>query len=585
MRINLNVPFSEKNTAKSLGAQWDAINRTWYSEDNQNLARFKEWLPNSKLDRSLIEQKEETGISLSTFLNKVKQEFDQHCALTAWIKAEVTEFRDKSGHCYITLTEYTQDELTLERQERARICCNLWKNRSKTVQDKFYASTGSPIKAGIKIMLLAKADYHAKYGVSLTILDIDPSYTLGDLEANLRKIRGVLQTEGIYKRNKTLPIPEDFIHIAVITPADGAGLGDFRKEANLLHQHGLCQFDYYESLFQGEGAAESIISCLDKIRLKANLYDAVIMIRGGGAATDLAWLNNLSLARKVCTLGLPVFSGIGHERDNTILDEISCCRFDTPSKVSHYVLSVICENAKKAENDFSQISHYTHKSVQMASRKIDAYAHVVKISSQYAINRTEINLENFRKVLLTARRVFGVACDNLNHSYQCLSSESLKCIGNMERFVSNMHGSTLKQSLYLTKMKEQELSALFLETKTLGLAKLQETQSRVDYLHHTVLRFVGHQIQLEEQSLSSNYAVFKTNIYSTLDKMTYKIEAYMRQIFPLDPYNTLLRGFALVRDENGKVIDSVTKAKALPSVQIEFRDGTLTVFNKEKINE
>ncbi|MDP3639534.1 MAG: exodeoxyribonuclease VII large subunit, partial [Azonexus sp.] len=187
-------------------------------------------------------------------------------------------------------------------------------------------------------MVRAKPVFKAQYGFSIEIDAIDPEYTLGDLEARKREIRTRLQQEGIYDANKKLSSPWDFNAVLVVAPQGAAGLGDFQAEATRLERFGICRFVYATSRFQGEGAAneikQALQSALQHWRDSAmSTPDAVVIIRGGGAVNDLAWLNDYELAKHICTMKIPVLTGIGHERDNTILDEVSNIRFDTPSKV------------------------------------------------------------------------------------------------------------------------------------------------------------------------------------------------------------------------------------------------------------
>ena len=207
------------------------------------------------------------------------------------------------------------------------------------------------------MLVKVKADFHPVHGFDLIVEDIDPSFTLGDLLAKLGAIREALRAEDIYDSNKRLPRPEEFVRVAVICPATSAGQGDFRSEADRLQQAGLCDFDYFTATFQGGDASQSI---RDAVRAaydahKVRPYDALAIIRGGGSVTDLAWLNDLKLARWVCRVPIPVLTGIGHERDSTILDEVAHRRFDTPSKVALHIAHAIRDDAWKAIADLERI--------------------------------------------------------------------------------------------------------------------------------------------------------------------------------------------------------------------------------------
>lgn len=182
----------------------------------------------------------------------------------------------------------------------------------------------------------------------------DPDYTLGDLEARKREIRERLQREGLFELNRQLPTPWDYNLVLVVAPEGGAGLGDFQAEARRIEAFGICRFVYVHSRFQGDGAAAEIrtalLGAMERMAGDGSLPDAVAIIRGGGAINDMAWLNDYALVRTVCELEVPVLTGIGHERDNTVLDEVANIRFDTPSKViaGIFLSTRDCINARRS---------------------------------------------------------------------------------------------------------------------------------------------------------------------------------------------------------------------------------------------
>lgn len=163
--------------------------------------------------------------------------------------------------------------------------------------------------------------------------------------------------------SRSLPAPADFVRVAVISPETSAGLGDFRQEADRLHGAGLCEFLFLRATFQGPAAASSLLEALETALTahRERPFDALVIIRGGGAVTDLAWLNDLELARCACRLPIPILTGIGHERDSTILDEVAHRRFDTPSKAAHHTTQVIRDNALAALADLERIGHQVRR--------------------------------------------------------------------------------------------------------------------------------------------------------------------------------------------------------------------------------
>lgn len=255
-RINLNVPFVEKDQAKARGARWDRDNQTWYAPPGTNLENLRRWLPNGAFqDKSDPTRRKdaEKGVTLSELLGRVKGVISDNFPKPEWIRAEISELRGKNGHLYLTLSERNENGDIL-----AQIKGIIWRNRAESITARFEAATGAGLKTDIKILCLATVRFDPLYGLDLIIEDVDPSYTLGDLAAKLARIRESLQRLGLYERNKLHPAPVEFLRIAVISPETSAGLGDFRREASVLERAGLCEFRLFAATFQGIETSSSI---------------------------------------------------------------------------------------------------------------------------------------------------------------------------------------------------------------------------------------------------------------------------------------------------------------------------------------
>lgn len=362
--IELNVPFIEKDEAKRLGARWNGASKRWYIPAGVDKAPFARWLAED--DLALLDDfsapiitstgtavPTRTEYSLSAFLYKISDVIQQNFNAAAWISAEISELRANKGHLFITLVEHDD-----QGNMMARTAARIWQAQVETINAKFSLGTGSNLEAGIKVLVYARVEFHPQYGLALFIDDIDPTYTLGDMAAKLAKIREILTAEKIFDKNKQVPKPIDFTRVAVISPQNAAGLGDFNREADILRANNLCEFVYFTALFQGEQAPKEICRALDAAIQEhmRKAFDAIVIIRGGGALSDLAWLNNEQLARAVCLCPVHVMAGIGHERDYTIIDEVAGERFDTPSKVIQRIFNLITGNAVEAETKYQEIS-------------------------------------------------------------------------------------------------------------------------------------------------------------------------------------------------------------------------------------
>jgi exodeoxyribonuclease VII large subunit len=242
------------------------------------------------------------------------------------------------------------------------------------------------------------------YGLDLIIEDVDPSYTLGDLAAKLARVRQSLQQSGLYHRNRQLPTPAEFIRVAVLSPETSAGLGDFRREADRLQMARLCEFQLFAATFQGIDAPSSIQNALLQALTvhQRNPFDAIVVIRGGGSVTDLAWLNDLELAALICQSPIPVFTGIGHERDNTILDEVAHTRFDTPSKVALHIGSTIKDNALAAIEAWKRIHVLVGRLLQRERALLANQEERLGSGVRTVLRRVESDQEGFLRLLQTA---------------------------------------------------------------------------------------------------------------------------------------------------------------------------------------
>ena len=354
--FELNVPFFEKNQAKRLGACWNQQTKKWFVPMGIDPNLFQRWWPKSPGKSSLIKKrtiKQHKQVHLlSELLTKISHVIYDGLPNLEWVIAEISEISSFNRHQFLTFVEYTDDG-----NKCAHVKGCIWKDKAKLLFKNFKEITGSILTSDIKILILVRVEFHPNYGLSLNVQDLDPSYTLGEMAAKVAKIKFVLQEERIFNNNKQLSPPKNFRNIAVISPEKAAGLGDFNREANILSKHDLCVFSYFHATFQGKEAAKNIILALQNILLKHKIFpfDALVIIRGGGSAADLTWLNDLELARKICLAPLYIMAGIGHQRDYTIIDDIVTRPFDTPSKISAHIFQEVIKETEIVKHCFSNL--------------------------------------------------------------------------------------------------------------------------------------------------------------------------------------------------------------------------------------
>lgn len=253
-----------------------------------------------------------------------------------WVIGETSDLRISGGHCFLELVEKGDDG-----SNRSRIRANIWANIYNVLSRKFHAATGIPLASGIKICARVTASYHPTYGMGVTISDIDPTYTAGDALRRRAEILDRLTREGLINLNRERQWPLAPNRVAVISSHGAAGYGDFIT--HLFNNPGRLRFSVrlFPAVMQGERTVPSVLAALDEISRCADNFDTVVIIRGGGATTDLAAFDNYDLAAAIARFPLPVIVGIGHERDTTVLDNVANRRVKTPTAAAELLIGAV----------------------------------------------------------------------------------------------------------------------------------------------------------------------------------------------------------------------------------------------------
>ncbi len=264
-----------------------------------------------------------------------------------WVQVELSDVRaNYSGHCYLECVQKDPKSNSLIAKARGII----WSNVFSQLKPYFEQETGQAFVSGIKVLVKVTVDFHELYGYSLTIVDIDPAYTLGDMARRRREILLRLQEEGVLSLNKELELPVLAQRIAVISSATAAGYGDF---CNQLENNAF-GFAFYPRLFpaimQGERVETSVIAALDRIYAESEKWDVVVIIRGGGATSDLSGFDTYDLAASCAQFPLPIITGIGHERDDTVIDLVAHTRVKTPTAAAEFLVNHLRHTAEQLEN-------------------------------------------------------------------------------------------------------------------------------------------------------------------------------------------------------------------------------------------
>lgn len=256
-----------------------------------------------------------------------------------WVEAEIAEISESRGHCYMDL---------VQRQEGlntpiARAQAKCWRQTWMVLGPLFSQTCGQPLRAGLKVLLKVYAQFHEAYGFSWIVSDIDPKYTLGDLVQRRQEIINRLREEGVFDLNKTLPMPLFSQRVAVISSGTAAGYGDFQAQLQANPYGYAFKAELFQATMQGELVESSIIGALNRIFQRAEEFDVVVIIRGGGAQSDMQGFDSYLLALNLCQFPLPIITGIGHDRDECILDMVAHTRVKTPTAAAALLIERLRE--------------------------------------------------------------------------------------------------------------------------------------------------------------------------------------------------------------------------------------------------
>ena len=308
-----------------------------------------------------------------------------------WVQAEISSISPSSqGHCYLELVQKDTSGKTFLAKAKA----NIWRNTWLRLKPYFEAETGESLKVGMKVLLQVTVTFHEVYGYSLVVQDIDPTYTMGDMARRRKEIIDQLTKDGVIGLNRELEIPVLPQRIAVISSATAAGWGDFRNQlANNVYG-----FRFYVKLFQaamqGDDVERSVISALDAVAACRDDFDIVVIIRGGGAVSELSCFDSYNLAYNIANFPLPVITGIGHERDDTVADVVAHTKVKTPTAAAEFIISRVFDTAQLLEMLVRRMGDAVAERMNAENIRLERLAQ--KIPSLFAVLRVrhEQMLEN-----------------------------------------------------------------------------------------------------------------------------------------------------------------------------------------------
>ena len=402
------------------------------------------------------------AISLREFNNRIKQLLNNRMVQNCWIVADLSDVAIRGGHCYLELVEKNAAGATV-----AKVRGIIWAGRVQYLRSKFLAVTGQDLKSGLKVMVEASVNYHEQYGLSVIITDIDPSYTIGDMERLRREILARLQKEGVIDMNRQLPIPPVPQRIAVVSAAGAAGYGDFM---NQLHNNSY-KLQFYTCLFpatmQGSNTSPSIIAALDKIAGNMDMFDCVVIIRGGGSTSDLNSFDDYNLAANVAQFPLPVIVGIGHERDMTVLDYVAAIRVKTPTAAAEWLITRGVEALSYLDQLTTRITDGVRQYLNAAALQLNYYTGNIPIVVNARLENSRMKLAHLVEMLPTATGIRVSAARERLKAYvealkqaeaQAVSRERLKLKAIADKIEILSPQNTLRRGYSITTVNGRAIS-------------------------------------------------------------------------------------------------------------------------------
>ncbi len=473
--------------------------------------------------------------TLSQLNESIKDTLSDAFPTTVWVVAEVSELKEnRSGHCYLELIEKEGNEII------ARSRATIWSYTFRMLKPYFETSTGQQFSQGIKILVQVTVEYHPAYGLSLNVKDIDPTYTVGDMAMQRKEIINQLKTEGVFDMNRELELPLVPQKIAIISSATAAGFQDFMNQLN-TNESG---FKYYTKLFeatmQGTETVPSVIHALERIFLYEDFFDAVVIIRGGGASADLSSFDNYDLAFNVTQFPLPIITGIGHEKDDTIIDLVAHTRMKTPTAVAEFLITGVARFYERLLDMESEVVQFARNTIDEEQNRLERIAENLNYSVSGFINEKQARLTKMG-----------------NELQQNVSQFSFK-----KKYEIN----NLKHDL------ESAVSLWFVETK-----------NRMEHKRRVLKRVVGESLLKEDATLGHYKDLITSKSRKIIFREQEKIHINENSVRLLNPENILKRGYSLtLRD--GEIVKSAAQLNVNDELETRFADGKVKskIIKKQK---
>jgi exodeoxyribonuclease VII large subunit len=444
----------------------------------------------------------EAPLSLKELNNLLKSTIEIKFNYPLWVVAEINSITEhRSGHCYLELIQKSDTHDTIVAQLRATI----WSTRYRIISGYFEAITNKKLSKGIKILIKVSVDFHELYGLSLNIREIDPNYTLGDLAKRRKDIIKKLETEGVINMNKRLPLPCVIQKIAVISSSVAAGFEDFVKQLSANKHRYTHNISLFEANMQGENTENSIINALENIFDTHEKFDIVVIIRGGGSKSDLSYFDNYNIAFYITQFPLPILTGIGHERDESVTDIVAHTRLKTPTAVADFIIEHNFKFEKIIDNKYNRLMERSKSIIKTQELYIISLCiNIIKTKDTLSHKIEECNKQYYHLKNIVANK---------------LNSEKNK-IGNLEKSFKSKASALFKRKDYELENEKQRLINHINNYISNTNTKIIHMEQKIKLLHPSSVLKKGYSILMLNDKIIRKYSDVKEGdvIESILDK-------------------------------------------------------------------
>lgn len=340
-------------------------------------------------------------LSLQELQQRIKSAIEDSLPLPVWVVAEISDLKvnSYSGHCYMELVEKAEAVRGGTSTPKAQARAVIWRNQYAMLSAYFLSQTGSRLQVGMKILAKVMVTYHELYGLSLQISDIDPTYTLGEVERQKQITISQLKADGVWDMNRELSLPTPIQRIAIISSATAAGYQDFCRE---IAEGGYdFRLTLFEAVVQGERAEDSVIDALSRIAEREEEFDVAVLIRGGGSTSDLSCFNSYRLCAYVAQFPLPVLTGIGHLKDESVADMVAHTPLKTPTAVAAWLTQQMQSLEGWLESAEQELKDVVMAKLQRENLRLERLEGEIKAQSQIYCQRVLSRLELYQGQLHT----------------------------------------------------------------------------------------------------------------------------------------------------------------------------------------